>query len=252
MSEMMDEALQRLYWACRHGKEFPGETPDESTGSVTTVAILDGLGLTTPNHGDPSSPVIRTQQKLPTKNDDQRGKGQFLMTPPAESALAQNKYSTNPQSSTTKSLSTYGRKISIASSLLHSPTSSESHSNLNIKTHSQHMHESTPQTSTYDPHDRFKLHHAAEAPGPGLNTDSYVEVDALLHTSSCAFSNTFQPADNFGEAMYWEPALQEAQKSYLPEQQAVDGTAWDSYLAPWPGSLAAAYQAAAHQSVAFV
>ena len=45
MQEVTDTALQRLYWACRGGTGFPGDVPDELTGTVTTMDILKGLGL---------------------------------------------------------------------------------------------------------------------------------------------------------------------------------------------------------------
>ncbi|EXJ80403.1 hypothetical protein A1O1_08547 [Capronia coronata CBS 617.96] len=48
MQDIIDEALQRLYWACREGRGFPGVVPDESGGRVPTDAILRGLGLTPP------------------------------------------------------------------------------------------------------------------------------------------------------------------------------------------------------------
>jgi hypothetical protein len=34
-----------MYWACRNGRDFPGTLPDETSGRVTTHAILEGLGL---------------------------------------------------------------------------------------------------------------------------------------------------------------------------------------------------------------
>lgn len=45
----MDQAVQTLYWACRQNRGFPGTIPDESGGSVSTDAILRGLGLTPPS-----------------------------------------------------------------------------------------------------------------------------------------------------------------------------------------------------------
>ncbi|KAJ9497274.1 hypothetical protein H2202_007078 [Exophiala xenobiotica] len=240
----MDEALQQLYWACRHKTGFPGEVPDESTGVVTTDAILNGLGLTTPDHEDPTSPVPRTLHKSSMENNDRHEKRQLLITPPAESDVAQNESPAIPQPSMTISPSTYARQISTASPSLHSPAPSEIHLNLNMDTQPQHMHGS-PQTSRYEQHDRLKLQSATMAPDTGFNAESYLDVDAFLDTSSCAFPSTFQPADNFGEALQWDPRLQQAQKSYLPEQQAGEGTVSDGYLAPWPGSLAAAYQSVA-------
>lgn len=48
MQDVIDEALQRLYWACREGRGFPGVVPDETNGRVSTDAILRGLGLSPP------------------------------------------------------------------------------------------------------------------------------------------------------------------------------------------------------------
>lgn len=45
----MDQALQTLYWACRQNLGFPGVIPDESSGHVSTDAILRGLGLSPPS-----------------------------------------------------------------------------------------------------------------------------------------------------------------------------------------------------------
>ena len=48
MHNVIDEALQRLYWASREGRGVPGIVPDESSGRVSTDAILQGLGLSPP------------------------------------------------------------------------------------------------------------------------------------------------------------------------------------------------------------
>lgn len=48
MHEIIDEALQSLYWACREGRGFPGTVPDENNGHVSTDAILRGLGFLPP------------------------------------------------------------------------------------------------------------------------------------------------------------------------------------------------------------
>lgn len=70
MQDVMDEALQRLYWACREGRGFPGLIPDESSGRVSTDAILRGLGLNPPpvdgarSFGSRSDSVVETQAQL--------------------------------------------------------------------------------------------------------------------------------------------------------------------------------------------
>ncbi len=48
MQDVIDEAFQMLYWACRDNSGFPGSVPDESSGRVSTDAILRGLGLNPP------------------------------------------------------------------------------------------------------------------------------------------------------------------------------------------------------------
>ena len=48
MQDVIDEALQKLYWACREGRGFPGVVPDEGGGRVSTDSILRGLGLSPP------------------------------------------------------------------------------------------------------------------------------------------------------------------------------------------------------------
>jgi hypothetical protein len=56
-----DEALQRLYWACRSNSGFPGDIPDESHGPPSTTAILDALGLII------SSPEERASESLQSR-----------------------------------------------------------------------------------------------------------------------------------------------------------------------------------------
>jgi hypothetical protein len=70
MQDVIDEALQRLYWACREGRGFPGEIPDESGGRVSTDAILRGLGLSPPpmdnsrGSGTQSDSILDTQARV--------------------------------------------------------------------------------------------------------------------------------------------------------------------------------------------
>jgi len=44
LHEIEHEALQRTYLACRKGRDFPGTLPDEKSGGVTTLAILQDIG----------------------------------------------------------------------------------------------------------------------------------------------------------------------------------------------------------------
>lgn len=65
---MTAEAIQRLYWACRRRQGFPGDPPDESTGEVTTTAILKGLGLGEPQVEESASPRDLQQDTRASKN----------------------------------------------------------------------------------------------------------------------------------------------------------------------------------------
>ena|SRR5882757_10204516 len=59
--DVIDEALQRLYWACREKSDFPGQIPNESIGKVTTHSILDGLGLIGPELDEAGFPEVLKQ-----------------------------------------------------------------------------------------------------------------------------------------------------------------------------------------------
>ncbi|KIX10562.1 uncharacterized protein Z518_01646 [Rhinocladiella mackenziei CBS 650.93] len=64
MQDVMDEALQKLYWACREGRGFPGIVPEESSGRVSTDAILRGLGLHPPPVERPEIGVSQSDSVL--------------------------------------------------------------------------------------------------------------------------------------------------------------------------------------------
>ncbi|OAL19961.1 hypothetical protein AYO22_09488 [Fonsecaea multimorphosa] len=68
MQDVIDEALQRLYWACRQGRGFPGVIPDESSGRVSTDAILRGLGLSPPAVDNTRMAASRSDSVLETQN----------------------------------------------------------------------------------------------------------------------------------------------------------------------------------------
>lgn len=88
MQQVMDEALQQLYWACRRKFGFPGEIPDESTGVITTDAILKGLGFMVPNNPDPLE-TCHHSCTPPIKRDSARSihtasSSSFLLISPPE------------------------------------------------------------------------------------------------------------------------------------------------------------------------
>lgn len=65
MREITDEAIQRLYWACRKRAGFPGVVPRESNGIVPTSAILHGLGLIGPHMDENGMPILEEDRPKP-------------------------------------------------------------------------------------------------------------------------------------------------------------------------------------------
>ncbi|KAK5454361.1 hypothetical protein LTS15_006361 [Exophiala xenobiotica] len=55
MLEIMDEALQRLYWACQAKEGLPEPFLNRPDGRITTKDILEGLGLESTGFSDAAS-----------------------------------------------------------------------------------------------------------------------------------------------------------------------------------------------------
>jgi len=234
MRDVMDEALQRLYWACRQKANFPGDVPDESNGIVTTDDILTGLHLS----GPALNGARQTGQATGNhEHDDAYHEAIALMAEP------ESPRSNNPTSSSQSSLaspSTYSQRL-VASPSLKSQSENEPNFNMHMK-----MHPQTVQLSSQVPA-RGSIHKFAR-PDAGTESsahrnhagDQYLDVDAFLDTSSCAVPAEFKPSDDFATAMLWDSGS--TRSPHFFDQQSLAGAVGDSYLSPWPGSLAAAYQ----------
>lgn len=95
---MTDEALQRLYWACRSHSGFPGDTPDESNGPPSTAAILDALGLETPSLEELGCPENLQKHSNPSGSPSSRPQ-QRGVSPPSAASLMQDEYLPSPTQS---------------------------------------------------------------------------------------------------------------------------------------------------------
>ena len=80
LHEIENEALQRMYSACRKGQGFPGTLPDETSGEVTTHAILHGLGLIDVDDDEPEFQDIPPSSGVRAVDPSQKG---ATRTPPS-------------------------------------------------------------------------------------------------------------------------------------------------------------------------
>ncbi|KAI1625555.1 hypothetical protein EDD37DRAFT_309136 [Exophiala viscosa] len=234
MRDVMDEALQRLYWACRQKENFPGDVPDESPGTVTTDAILTGLHLSGPAL---DGPLQTGQATGDLEHDDTYHQ---MITSVAEPDSRSSNNTTSHSQSSPASPSTYSQRL-IASPSLNSQSENEPNFNMHMD-----MHPQTRQLSSHVPargsiHKFARLDASTESSAHSNHAgDPYLDVDAFLDTSSCTVPAVFRPSDDFAAAMLWDTGS--SRSPHFLDQQSLAGAVDESYLAPWPGSLAAAYQ----------
>lgn len=235
MREVMDEAIQRLYWACRHKTNFPGHVPDESTGVVTTDAILKGLGLS-----GTALDGARPPPDQPGGNHDHDGPHPQIITSPVEPDPLRSDNATSPARSSFASPSTYSQRV-LGSPSLQPPSPSELNLNMTLDMLPQTVALS-PQAPAHRPvPTTVRLEPGTDIPAPGgSGGDSYLDVDAFLDTTSCTVPTEFKPPDLLAGAMRWDSGA--TRRPHLLDRSSEPEPVYDSYLAPWPGSLAAAYQ----------
>lgn len=246
MREVTDEALQRLYWACRSRKGFPGEPPDESHGPPSTTAILDALGLMRPSLEDLGAPEIPPKHINFVDTSLTR---QPTQTTSASSATppTQDEYLPSPSQSS----------FSIAS--VHSPRSgatiTAAHTASTIPATPPEMDMSEQFLYAASSHSSSRSNSSSQ--GALYNhTDSLsnmtFDLDTYLDTSSCTMPpNLTQPAHQMHDpAKYDMPATAETPGSVYPRDRpslpAIPSI--DRYLTPWPGSLAATYNMGARNT----
>jgi hypothetical protein len=101
MREVTDEALQRLYRACRSKSGFPGDIPDESQGPPSTTEILDALGLVRPSLAGMGS-IENLQKSVPislsnsTTHSDLSKTSHPGTTPPTKEMFARGEHLPSP------------------------------------------------------------------------------------------------------------------------------------------------------------
>jgi len=244
MREVTDEALQRLYWACRSRSGFPGDTPDESNGPPSTAAILDALGLMRPSLEELGCPENLHKHANPSGSPSSHPQ-QRVMSPPSAASLTQDEYLPSPTQSSFS-----------MSSMAHSPKSGPS---LATPKNTSIIPATPPELGMSEQFLYAASGHVSSRSNSTTNSADYssmensssvtFDMDTYLDTSSCTIPlNAAHPILNIHTSTQYDiAALMETSRAIHPVgttslQQDPES---DSYLSPWPGSLAAAYHTVA-------
>ncbi|KIW36275.1 hypothetical protein, variant [Exophiala oligosperma] len=231
MQGVMDVALQQLYWACRQKSGFPGKLPDESTGAVTTDAILEGLGLVRPLLRGRQSPFTTEGQPYDVDISDSDKLCDHLRTSPAEGDSAQSSPITVSSSFGVPPSTYRGRPASGSSSQSVFPC--ERNFSMETNTYLPSVVAATQDTI-----------HDLDTPPDAVKS---VDRNELQDTDSYTVATGFKPADLAPEMKCRDSCQgKQSERRAFDNCLAPEGIMFDSYLAPWPGSLAAAFQSVHH------
>ncbi|KAK5049560.1 hypothetical protein LTR84_004489 [Exophiala bonariae] len=243
MREVTDEALQRLYWACRSRSGFPGNPLDESNGPPSTTAIIDALGLMRPSLEDPGG--------VENGRTGVNSHGNSSVRPPQDA--------TSPASATSPTQDEYLPSPTQSSFSMASMRSPESGAIITATTTTNNRISTIPATPPeMDMSEQF-LYAASEHLSSRSNSTSGApimthmensssmnfDLDAYLDTSACTIPpnlpqlihNMHDPGQYDMLAMMERPTgVYPRHRSSLPALPLID-----RYLSPWPGSLAETY-----------
>ena len=244
MQEMTDEAVQRLYWACRRSSGFPGEIPDESQGAPSTSAIMDALGLRIPLLKDIGlAEDQQTGNQLShldcPSNASSAQRQRQRITPSTEKASVQNEYPPSP-THTAPTISPPAQspkpQLSLATAM---PQRSASATETNINEQFLYAESecSSSDHSTSVNHEKYPMADNSYSPAFDLVTHS----DTSFYWTPASIAH---PTTNIYPSMGSDiPAEAEIDHQCYPTSIASSQPfiICDGYLSPWPGSLAAAY-----------
>ncbi|KAL6240269.1 hypothetical protein RBB50_012816 [Rhinocladiella similis] len=240
MREVMDEALQQLYWACRQKSGFPGKVPDESAGVITTDEILKGLGLVEPSLKIGRYPCTTKRQAndMDTANSDNLC--DQLRTSPAESDLTQNNPITVSPSSSDVSPSIHERNPACGAS---NRSLFPCEDNFNMETNTYPPSVGTLTQASIQ--DLNTPPYTAQSENSGHSSDSvtFADRNASQYTGLYTVTTGLRSADLVPEMKYCDTGqVEQMERRAFANYSAPEGIMRDRYLAPWPGSLAAAFQ----------
>jgi hypothetical protein len=245
MREVTDEALQRLYRACRSKSGFPGDIPDESQGPPSTTEILDALGLVRPSLAGMGS-IENLQKSVPnslsnsTTHSDLSKTQHPETTPPTKESFAQQEYLPSPTRSS-PNMESLAQSPSPRPTLAAAPPLSPA-TPPEMDMCEQFLFAASENSSSRSDPDTIEEEH----PYIGHSDNSAFDLDAYLDMSSCSIPTSGpHPAYNIGTSRQYDNwAMVESSHATHRVDTTVSelGTICDSYLSPWPGSLAAAYR----------
>lgn len=237
----MDEALQRLYWACRTHGDFPGRIPDESTGVVTTHAILKALDLA-PTMEDPDRPHGLKQEPSSSRkdslNDSQRPV--TLRSDDADTSGSQTPF-TSPSSF-------YAHESAYVTTPVPLPVPSmlseaELHDSYTKRLVPVRHPPTAPPGRRPSAPGQIRSNSTLEFVTGLSNVELPLDVNAFLDESACTFPAETDLTPGRHEVVPdLLPMDQTAQMSCLREMPSLPEPGSDHYLHAWPGSLASAYQ----------
>lgn len=241
---MTDEALQRLYWACRRNSGFPGEVPDESKDKVTTEDILKGMGLMydmSPGfiEIDGASDCRSITADSPSNMPAAAGNLPADIKPNMDE---ENTSCSGPDAyvyrkSSTASLRDRGPSIRPATTSIGIPTPPNNDALSSLQSQQARSQQAKPTAQISEPHPQPQPQHQPE---PG--DTSQLNFDPFLDTMSLY---TLPPGDTrHGSYPYDLTPSMQVDPTTQPEiapHMSVGQPMYDVYLAPRPSSTAAAY-----------
>jgi hypothetical protein len=241
MKEATDTAIQQLYWACRRKQGFPGQIPDESSGQISTTDVLRGLGLLGDDFEDLDVPrEIDTQAPEPTqpfrellsrdtKSSQQRETSISPMEESKNSPFFERSSPTLAEHSRHAQHLTSSGEIDMKDQFIAFSPKRSSHA---VSESSARDSSGFPPPQTFNQRFEYNTVFLSETDG----------FDAFLNTSCCAPSNIPGTTPMFDNTMADTPPLLQPSPVKPSSHASSAPLLSDSFLHPWPGSLAAAQQ----------
>lgn len=114
-------------------------------------------------------------------------------------------------------------------------------SDMNVDGPRQDIHQPSTVSSQTTDLDSMSATPAMSNPGYGVDVESYLNVDAFLDTNFCGTSDVSGTWEKFTDTMLFKNHHGQINGPSFSEQQTILATKGESYLSPWPGSLAAIF-----------
>jgi hypothetical protein len=229
MGEATDEALQRLYWACRRKSDFPGNIADESNGFVITEGILEGLCVKVPSLDEKgaSQEFRRPVQSFETNFQIQTQPSLQANTTPVQAIVARQTVETLADSLPIE-YEQEQNSSTVTSFELANPLQMDIHEqfDMGIQPPMSEQRRSIENVESDS--------HACWYNSP---TEPLFGVEAILDMSSCTAPVWAPSSHNFCETLHIDMHSKVVANhlSHFRNDQSMSGTMHDGFLAPWPG-----------------